>query len=205
MRADGFTLIEILLAAGLMALFAATAAPALRGLLRKSGGASDESVRAAVTLLARDVRSAYLSPDDPRTRFVLRRENGASRLDFVRAAGLGDDPSPVVCGYVVTTEADGRHALWRRISGDLDGNFLEGGRRSFLCGDVVRFDIRAFDGTEWRDVLGWDARRQAPTAGVRGLPLAVTVRLSAGPASDPVDVAETVPLMAPLLRRAIHG
>ena len=206
MRADGFTLMEVLLAAALMALFAAAAAPALRALLQRSArntASSESDVRAALALFARDVRSAYLSPEDARTRFVLRRESDVSRLDFVRADGLSDDPSPIACGYVVTTEADGRRALWRRLGESADA--AGGGRMSFLCGDIVRFDVRAFDGGEWRDVMGWDARRQTPTDGVRGLPVAVTVRLSAGAASEPVDLTETVPLMAPLLRRAIHG
>lgn len=208
MRADGFTLMEVLLAAGLSALFAAAVAPALRGLdLRSSrdSASSEDSVRSALALFSRDVRSAYLSADDPRTLFVLRRENGVSRLDFTRAAGEADGPAPIACGYVVTTEADGRRALWRRVSDDLDRNATNGGRLTFLCGDVVRFDIRAFDGDGWRDEMGWDARLKTPTRGVRGLPLALSVRLVAGAAASQVDIATTAPLMTPLLQRTIHG
>jgi len=193
MRAEGFTYVEILLAVALTSVLVAAASQATAFAVRRAARMSADAwseTGTATSVLARDLRSAVLHDAEARTTFVLRSDGAFDRLEFYRTDGSATAPSPKAIAYAIRRGADGRGEVWRS----------EGGVARRLCGDVTTFDVSAFDGETWKREWGWDAERATPLSGIRGLPLLVSVRLSAGGR----DVTTVCPLLTPLLARALH-
>ncbi len=199
----GTTLVELLIALGILALAIAAGHAALRaGSLRYRQIRRETEVSArrdrALAHLARDLRCAYLTSEETETFFVGRRDfpPESSRLHFYRAApSEGRDIEEVE--YRLEREAPaGAYLLSRRTKE----------AKRVLCEKVARFQVRYFDGEAWREEWGWDGREQRPTRGIRGLPLLVAVELVLeGEDAVSAERKTVFPVMTVLLNKSIHG
>lgn len=149
-------------------------------------------VEAALNVMARDLRCAFMPTDDPETLFVGRRDGAFSRCEFV-LSGASNGPMEAVSYAVERDRERGRWELWR-ISSDA---------RTYLCG-VSRLRFRFSDGESWREDWGWDAARGEPTRGIRGLPLLVSVNIAADE-NETDERTRFFPLMVPVLNRSLGG
>jgi prepilin-type N-terminal cleavage/methylation domain-containing protein len=191
MRADGFTLIEVMLALALMALVSVTIGETFRQMRRRSTQPAGE-LRAALDLISADLRCACLGDD---TYFALRQGSRFDRIDFFRAS-FADD-GPLVSPVTFATEGNDKtgFALYR----------IDDGRPAFLLGNVADFRVEVFDGERWRRDWGWDAIRQQPSRGIRGLPLMLSVRLATKNDGVAAEGRRIVPIFTAVLGRAFHG
>lgn len=204
MRADGFTFSEMLIALALLALFTATGYDSVRAMVRRfeqSRQDDQESgeLDAAMTLMARDLRAAFVAADHPNLLFVGRVDGKFTQCDFVRTSSTeGADFHEV--GYGVKFNKNRmRWELSRRFSTEVDQDVTDGGGRSYLC-DVSVMEMTFFDGEAWRNEWGWNAERQEPSRGIRGLPAMVGLRLVTAGGSE---IRRAFPVMVPLMNRSL--
>lgn len=198
MRADGFTYIELLLAIALTAVLVAAAHDALGRAWRRHAQLSDPSVaelQSALAIVAGDLRCAALPGSDVGGAFVLRTESGFPRLAFHRADRRPGKPDFLPVTVAVEQDGSGRFSLLREF----------GGRRSFLCGNLTEVRLEAFDGDRWQRQWGWDESQGAPSRGVRGLPLMISIHLAVGEGDARREGRRIVPVFTSLLGRAVHG
>lgn len=213
-RARGFSLIEVLLALVVLLMGAAAGRQALRaGMDRfkqfENRAVSQDEAAIALAVMARDIRCAFLDGADNLTAFAGRRDaqTGFDRLDFVRTASGGADETKNEAGYFLqrNTAANGWE-LMRRSQPGLDPDLLAGGSQKVLCGRVENFRARYFDGQSWRQEWGWDAGTGAPTRGIRGLPLLVSLEIETRAPNGTVFTKKSVvPVMSAMINRGIYG
>lgn len=183
----GFTLLEVLLGLGLLALILSLVQGSYSGAARSrilSGTQTREAHAAAFVLdrVAGELSSAFLSAVTPEralsSRFVAGVDSDgwssvafATRLPALPGVLPGGEAE---VGYFVEKDDDGVPLLRRRESRDLDGD-PEGGTPYAVLGRITRFEVTCYDGAEW--VESWDSREreQEPR-----LPLAVSIRLGWG-------------------------
>ena len=175
-RAAGFTHIEVLISIGIFAL--------IGGLTWKSFDAAanlkarteraqerDQTVRGAMTRLAREVSMAFLSEHYDRkrfrerpTRFVLkdgRREADLTFTSFAneRLAIDAKESDQALFEYSIAPDPqDGsQRDLFRRVKPILDEDPDRGGQRAVLAENVVAFSVEAWDPRDraWR--AEWDS------------------------------------------------
>lgn len=199
---NGFTLVEVLLALTVLGFVAAAAHSAVGAFLRRFDSLTTDvghrnAADLALILMERDVRSAFVSSEREWTGFAGRPGAAGDRIDFSRSDG--DQPFAVV-GYVLRPAENGSFELWRRVN-EQPTDLLIGGRETFLCGAVTGLSFRYSDGATWKDAWGWDAGRERPTSGIRGLPLLVEARISL--ASAP-PVVRVMPVMVSALNRNVE-
>ena len=208
-RTEGFTLLEVLIAFAVLALTASCAYSVLqtsvgrfRRLSRENRGQREASV--AVALLSKDLRSALVLSERPDTLFAGHHEALGDRLDFSRAGGLpAPDLAVSFLAYAVDEDVHtGERLLRRTVDGGSDPTR---GRSVEVCRHVSRFAVRYFDGESWKDEWGWDASRNKPLSGIRGLPLLVSVDLVIqAPGAERYEESSIIPVMTALLNRSLH-
>lgn len=199
----GFTLIEVLMALGIMTLAAICAYDFLRSGLLGFRTLEKESIvqresSIAFALLSRDLRSSYLSNDDPQTRFVGHPMADGDQISFVRMAGSPDrDPKKESIRYELIADGNTGRSILRRTSGN---DFSDFEHSTDLCSGVESFRVKYFDGSSWQDEWGWDAAQNKPFDGIRGLPLVISVHLRfKNSSNETIDETQTIPVMTPLL------
>lgn len=202
---NGFTYVELVLALMITAAVMAAGAAAMR-----AGWDRFERVQAAVqpendlsvfkTLLARDLRCAYLSPEGSLALFCGRKDSQHpyDRLDFIRtseADGLFEE-----VGYAAEVDPkNGRYEVRRRVQKNPDGDLLNGGKESVILPQIQDLRFQFFDGENWRDNWGWDPVRDEPRRHIRGLPVVVRLSIRWGDAEFPREWSAVFPVMISLL------
>jgi type II secretion system protein J len=199
----GFTLIEVVVALGIMVLIGAMAFGTLAGALKTRDylEADDEVARAArATLdrLHRQLSVAYLTSNTSavntyKTVFVAINEDETDQLYFATLAhrrlyqgAFEGDQSELTWFVEDDPQAEGELMLLMRESARIDQEPSKGGRVLPVARGVKRFDLRFLDGTtgEWRE--DWDTTGTETTS---RLPRAVTIILALS-APDPGDEDE---------------
>jgi type II secretory pathway component PulJ len=202
--------VEALIALLILSLAATSGYAVLRTVVKRyqnlrSTALVDRRVAMASVLLARDLRSAYVGVNERRTMFVGHSHDGepGTRIDFTKMSASGGG-QPAEVGYSFKRLADGEWQLWRRSQEPADADPLSGGQESLVCGAIKRFDATFLDGEAWSTSWGWDAERQRPFEGIRGLPVAVSIHLTLGTAKKEHTARFVVPVMVALLNRGPH-
>jgi prepilin-type N-terminal cleavage/methylation domain-containing protein len=188
----GFTLIEVVIAAGLMALILAS------GYLCLSAGFSTQKVveprveilqnaRVALTLMAADLRGACPLSKDIEFLGMPRQLEGiqADNLDFAthnytpRAEREGDFCQSSF--FLDKDEQSGTFSLFRRRNPTIGLDPLSGGKRQEIARGVLGLRFQYFDGLDWYDSWGEiDEEKRTSNrerSNLSGLPEAVRITL----------------------------
>jgi type II secretion system protein J len=201
-RRSGFTLLEVVVALGIMTLIGAMAWGTLMGTLQTRDylEADDQVARGArntLDRLQRQLSVAFLTTNTGavntyRTVFVAVDEDEQDTLFFATLAHRrlfqdAREGDQAELTWFVDDDPDdkGRQMLLARESARIDQEPALGGRVLPMARGVTRFDLRFLDGTtgEWRD--DWDTNGTETPA---RLPRAVTVILGlAAPDPDGED------------------
>lgn len=197
---SGFTLIEIVISASLMAIILVGAYLCLSsGLasqkLIESRGEAVQSARVAMALMSADLRGACALSKD--IQFIgmdrMLGEVEADNLDFAthhytpRRAGEGDFCE--VSYFVREDGVPGQFSLWRRRDPKLDDQPLSGGRREEILRGLRGLRLEYYDGFVWYDEWGdaegrgkkQNSLKEKPN--LAGMPEAVRITLWIEPGS----------------------
>ncbi len=218
----GFTLIEVVISAALMALILTSAYLCLRAGLAGQKLVEPradilQNARVAASLLAADLRSAC--PLSTNYQFLgMRRKLGevdADNLDFAthnytpRHAREGDYCE--VSYFVDKDEETGQFGLWRRRNPTLAPDPLSGGSREEIARGLLGVRLEYYDGTDWYDDWGDEkggekaatSNRDHPN--LEGMPKAVRITLlfDSNPKSKPAADAATRTVEPPLVFQTV--
>jgi hypothetical protein len=221
---DAFTLIELVISAGLMAIILASAYLCLHsGLLTQKlvedRGEMMQTARIALHLMAADLRAACPLSKDVEFVGLDREVHGveADNVDFgthhYRPQRDGEGDFCQMSYFVAQVPDADQFALWRRRNPRFGPNPLAGGQREELLRGIRGLKLEYYDGLDWHDEWG-DAtgrskaqfsNREDRRRTLQGLPDAVRITLwvsnATPPASNPGPGAEpTAPPTEPPLK-----
>ena len=164
-RKHGFTLLEVLLALGMLALVISLIQGVFSGTTRSrraSREATQETHAAAFVLhrLADELAMAYLDPSRTEATGLLVDTDSdevssvvfTTRVPPVSGFSSGGDAE---MAYFVEGDGEGGLVLRRRESADLDGDLAYGGEPYTLIKGLARFTVESYDGEQW--LTGWDS------------------------------------------------
>lgn len=169
MKARGFSLIEILVAASLLAIIGALLVQSLSSSIDAKEAVEGTSnryhlVRSAMSRMVDELSQAYLTVHaataQPRseTGFLGERDKVTfTAFGYVpRMADEKKGDSRQLAYYLDTDPKTNTSSLFRREQANLDDNFEEGGRALVLLSDVRELTFQYWDATkeEWLDK--WD-------------------------------------------------
>ncbi len=172
-RSRGFTLIEVLIAAGITAAMAVMTIGSLRGVDRAAEivRLQDErygAARLALSRIGREVSMAFLSDNfdrnryrDPVTLFVGREDELLfSTMAHVRLYRDAKESDQAVVEYRLDADPDhpGERALFRREKARLDDEPDRGGRRDLVADRVSALRIQYWDAKRKEWVREWTTR-----------------------------------------------
>lgn len=184
MNPRGFTLLEILIAVAVLGMIGGLTYKAfdeswsLKQRIERAAE-RDQTVRAALSRMAREVSMAYLSDhyDKKRyrerpTRFRLKGRHGDDNLLFTSFAHErlqidAKESDQAVFEYELGRDPDtGNTNLYRRVKPIIDEEFERGGERAVLAEDVTRFQVEVWDpkDRQWRNE--WDSNSTERTGQV---------------------------------------
>lgn len=215
--AAGFTLVELVIGAGLMSLILAAAYACLSAglsaqrLIEPRIDAA-QNARVAIDRLAADLRAACILSREAHFLGMDRRlgDIEADNLDFAthhhtpRRAGEGD-----YCqvSYFLQPDPDtGQFTLWRRRHPAIGIDPLAGGQREEVATGLRQLKFEYYDGWEWFDTWGdpeGSGKRETSAlapSNLSGLPEAVRITLAfdPGPARRARNArSDTGPIEAP--------
>lgn len=211
-RRAGFTLLEVIIAIGILALIATMTFETISGALRardmlEANDALNQSARAALGKLRRDLSLAYLTPQTQavntfRTVFVAK-DDSPDRLWFASLShqrlyrdAHECDETEITIWTEDDPTTDGALVLLRREAPRIDQDPEQGGTILPLAYKVKSFEVRFQDPTnnEWRDT--WDS-----TGGETPNRLPRTARITLtllGPGDEP-DELTSYPFMTDVI------
>ncbi|MCD6287530.1 MAG: prepilin-type N-terminal cleavage/methylation domain-containing protein [Candidatus Hydrogenedentes bacterium] len=199
-RTRGFTLIEILIATGMLSVLAAAGFAALSAGIRSSAksrryGAMIAHGQMALEMMTRDIRSAVQSGKFCMASLDNQYEGlDADTLDFVALGAprmVHEEAGGNRCevGYYIENDPDTEFQwLLRREDNTLDNDALEGGTVMLAGPYVSELNLEFYDGQLWQS--GWDNHKTFPVA-VR---IYITVVDKDG-IENPIHFTTTVPIL----------
>ena len=221
-HSPGFTLIEVVISAALMALILTSAYLCLRAAIAGQKLVEPradilQNARVAASLLTADLRSAC--PLSTNYQFLgMRRKLGevdADNLDFAthyytpRRAREGDFCE--VSYFIDKDEETGQFGLWRRRNPTMALDPLSGGSREQIAQGLLGVRFEYYDGTDWYDTWGDEkgdgkaatSNRDHPN--LEGMPEAVRITLlfDSNPKSKPSPDAATRTPEPPLVFQTV--
>lgn len=162
---SGFTLIELVVSAGLMAIIMASAYLCLNGAVesQKTIGPRVEilqNARVAMAIMTADLRSACSLSKDFQFLGVHRMQGEveADSLDFAthnytpRRPREGDYCEASF--FLDKNPSSGQYSLWRRRNPTLAPDPLSGGSREEIAQGLLGLRFEFYDGLEWYDTWG---------------------------------------------------
>lgn len=175
-RSRGMTMIELMVAIGILAMVAVLIHGVIDSLSRGRKGEGMRAERAhegreAMQRIVRDLSGAYLSMHVPaipvlmteRTAFVGKSSNPFDRIDFTAFAHLrterdSRESDQAEVGYFVVADPDvpEKMDLVRREQTPIDFEPLKGGIVNVVAEDVQKFDVRFLDPMTSQWVETWD-------------------------------------------------
>jgi type II secretory pathway component PulJ len=221
-RLAGFTLIELVISAGLMSLILVSAYLCLHAALSSQKLIEPrvevlQSARVALALVTTDLRCACpLSKDFD---FLgTHRMQGDTESDSIDFATHNYTPSRAregdfceVSFFLDKNPRSGQLSLWRRRNPRISTDKLSKGSREELAKGVLGLRFEYSDGLDWYESWG-DTERKGkeqfslrPRANLAGMPEAVriTLWLDPNPRQKPVDSTDTATNEPPLVFRTV--
>jgi len=218
---SGFTLIEVIISASLMALILVCAYACLSACLSSQKMIEPradalQNARVAMTLMSADLRNACPLSSDYALLGMQRMlgDVEADNLDFATHNYTPRHPQECdFCeiSYYVDKDQNGQTCLYRRRNPTFALDPLSGGSREAIAEGVLGLRFEYFDGIDWYDKWG-NAEKPDQTVGLteeqmnqQGLPEAVriTLLLDSDPQSKPVTNEGTPQTGAPLAFQSV--
>jgi general secretion pathway protein J len=219
-RARGMTLIEVMVAVGVLAMVAVLIHGVIGSLARGRTGEAMRAERAhqgreAMLRIVRDLSGAYLSAHFPnvqalitsRTAFVGKSSTPYDRLDFTAFAHLrterdSHESDQAEVGYFVVRDPDvpDKWDLVRREQTPIDYEPLKGGNVNVVAEDVEKFDVRFLDPTTSQWVETWDTMQVSGQPNRMPLEVMITLVLKGVGEGPPYSYTTKVflPIQQPL-------
>lgn len=189
MRARGFSLMEVMVAAALLAIVGGLLYTSLSSSIQAKElveGTSDRYhlARQAMSRMTDEISMAYLSmhhnPTDPRSKSVFK--GGRDKIEFTafgnvpRIADSKEGGSRELAYFLDMDERTGEQGLLRREQADPDTDLDEGGREQTLLPFVTELEFEYWDPTseDWKDE--WDSEESAT---LNKLPSRVKIKFTA--------------------------
>ena len=215
----GFTLLEVMVAVGIIALIGTLIFGAFNG-MNNSRDAMNHVAdryaqgRQAVDRMAREIGSAYMSLHAPldqtqivrQTAFIGSDRSTSDRVDFTAFANLrltrdSHESDQAEISYFAADNPDsGGLDLVRRIDKYIDEDMTRGGKVEVLAENIDSFDVKYLDPAtgEWLDE--WDSLQPAAQIGRLPSQVWITLWLANGPGGDPVkfETKTTIAIQVPL-------
>ncbi len=197
-RRDGFTLVELLLAAALGALVVTAAFSSISVVLKGYKKYRDraeiyEPARLALARMSREISSVFVSPHENRTHFVGIPQviEGVSmdQLSFIATVNdplRSDEGESDLCEvhYMIDIDPE-TPERWLQVRYDptLDDDPMTGGTSHLLGPRVVAVRFLYFDGNYWMNE--WDSEEEIPMA------VSITIGVTKdGIIEDPEDIIQ---------------
>ncbi len=218
--ASGFTLIELVISAGLMAMILVSAYVCLQAGFSSQNLIEPrievfQSARVAMGLITADLRSACVLSKDSEFVGMHRMLGGAEadNLDFAthnytpRRAREGDYCQ--ISYFLEKEPRTGRFSLWRRRNPTIGLNPFSGGNREEIATGLTGLRFEYYDGWEWFDTWGdADGRgkqqfSRREKSNLYGLPEAVRITLSFDPNLRPTTTENKESNEPPLVFRTV--
>jgi len=217
----GMTMIEVIVAVGVLAMVAVLMHGVIDSLSRGKKGEAMRAERAhegreALQRIVRDLSSAYLSMHVPtltalitgKTAFVGRSSN--HRIDFTAFAHLRTDrdaheSDQAEVGYFLSKNPDAsdKRDLVRREQTPIDFDPLKGGILSVVAEDVDQFDVKFLDPATGLWVDSWDTTQVSGQP--NRLPLEVEVKLVLNGVGDGAQYSYTTKIFLPIQQPLSFG
>lgn len=213
----GLTLIEVIVALGIMALISVVIYGAFDGMaktrtnLEKVGDRYQQG-RSAITRISRELQSAFISLHEPldlqltthKTAFIGRSDRPADRLDFtsfshMRVNAETHESDQNELSYFGAASPNGGVDLVRRESKYIDADPQHGGVIQVLAEDIQLFKLEYLDSVTGQWNTSWDTT-QLELKSLR-LPAQVRVELVLNRPNGvaiPFITKVTLPMQAPL-------
>ena len=189
MRARGFTLVEVLIAMGIVAVMAVMTIGSLSEIDRASAGVREQDeryagARLALRRLGRELSMAFLSDNydtkryrDPLTLFVGREDELLfTTMAHVRLYRDARESDQAIVEYKLDGDPDhaGERALFRREKPRLDDEPDRGGTRALVADHVTALRLQYWDSKRKEWVREWTTRS---TEHAKELPKRVRIEL----------------------------
>ena len=173
MRARGFTLVEVLIAMGIVAVMAVMTIGSMSGIDRASSAARDQDARYAAARLAlhrlgRELSMAFLSDNydtrrfrDPLTLFVGRDDELLfTTMAHVRLYRDAKESDQSIVEYKLDSDPEhpGERALFRREKPRIDDEPDRGGRKDLVADHVTALRLQYWDAKRKDWVREWTTR-----------------------------------------------
>ncbi len=137
----------------------------------------DQTVRAALDRIAREVSMTFLSEHYDRKRFrerptFFKLKDGRGEADLMISSFAHErlhvdakESDQAVFQYKLQTDDEGKRSLFRRVKPQFDEDPERGGERAVLANDVLKFSVEAWDpkDREWREE--WDSNSPQRSGG----------------------------------------
>ncbi len=178
----GFTLLEVMIAVAVLAMIGAVTWKSFDGaydLKQRVEKAEDrdQTVRAALDRIAREVSMTFLSEHYDRKRFrerptFFKLRDGRGEADLMISSFAHErlhvdakESDQAVFQYKLQTDDEGKRSLFRRVKPQFDEDPERGGERAVLANDVLKFSVEAWDpkDREWREE--WDSNSPQRSGG----------------------------------------
>lgn len=215
-RARGMTMIEIMVAIGILAMVAVLIHGVIDSLSRGRKGEGMRAERAhegreAMQRIVRDLSGAFLSSHVPsipalmteRTAFVGKSQLPYDRLDFTSFAHLrterdSHESDQAEVGYFVVKDPDvpEKMDLVRREQTPIDYEPLKGGIVNVVAEDVEKFDVRFLDPQTSQWIETWDSMQV--TGQPNRLPFEVDITLVLKGVSGGAPYSYTTKMFIPI-------
>jgi general secretion pathway protein J len=172
-RARGFTLVEVLIAMGIVATMAIMTIGSLSEMDRASAAAREQdaryaAARVALRRLGRELSMAFLSKNydtsrfrDPLTLFVAREDELLfTTMAHVRLYRDAKESDQSIVEYKVESDPDhaGERALFRREKPRIDDEPDRGGRKDLVADHITSLRVQYWDSKRKDWVREWTTR-----------------------------------------------
>jgi general secretion pathway protein J len=215
-RARGFTLLEVMIAIGILASISLIIYGAFAGMKQTRDGLQRVSDRyregrIAMSRISQELQSAYLSQHLPinaqlavvQTAFIGTRGTPADRVDFNSFAyrrldrdSHESDQAEISYFGATDPKREGVTDLVRRVSPKLDLDPQKGGRVDVLATDIDLFDLEYLDALTGQWTETWDTRQATGQLGRVPLQIRILLVLNGGKRSSAGRGRETVRLIS---------
>lgn len=193
----GFTLLELILASGIVALLMLSLYTALHAafqarMVMNTQTAKVRAARVALDLIEQDLKSIM----PPSTTAVLAGPfiSSANEIDcYTLGRDYGQDNNPQADGMryvsVMMDSSAGAPALVRKVTRSLITSGASQPTTEVIASDVTAFAVSYYDGSTWADTYDSTAANDALPIAVR-----VTVTVQALPTDQPYSMSRLIPL-----------